>query len=140
MTELDMITDTIARLEATVEAAAAPLTEAAQPLTGAPEAPRAKRTKKPSPQSAVAPANPEARKKGAGATTTKSPRSKKAVLVGLLSRKSGATMQAMMTATGWQAHSVRAGLSGLRKNGFKLERRSNRKGETVYAIVEPSAV
>jgi DNA-binding transcriptional regulator PaaX len=43
-------------------------------------------------------------------------------------------MQAMMDATGWQAHSLRAALSGLRKSGIAVERRSNRKGQTVYAI------
>ena len=41
--------------------------------------------------------------------------------------ESGATMPAMMQATGWQAHSVRAGLTGLRKSGVTIERSTNRK-------------
>lgn len=49
--------------------------------------------------------------------TAKKPRTKKVVLISMLSRKSGATMQAMMDATSWQAHSLRAALSGLRKSG-----------------------
>ncbi len=137
MTQLDMITDSIARLEATVEAAATPVVGAVQPASVAPEVPQTKRAKKPSPQRTVAPAKPQALKTVAGSKTTKSPRGKKAVLIGLLSRKRGATMRAMMSATGWQAHSVRAGLSGLRKDGFGVERRSNRRGEALYAIVEP---
>lgn len=137
MNQLDMISDAIAKLEATVEAAAAPLAESAQPLSEASKVPQRRCTKKPSAQRVIAPAKPQVRKTSQCVKTTKAPRSKKAVLMGLISRKSGATMQAMMSATGWQAHSVCAGLSGLRKDGFGLERRSNRKGETVYAIVEP---
>ncbi|NND42669.1 MAG: DUF3489 domain-containing protein [Silicimonas sp.] len=51
-----------------------------------------------------------------------SPReTKAAVLRKLLSRKTGADIAAMQSATGWQAHSVRAALSGLRKAGFSIE-------------------
>jgi len=138
MNQLDMIEDAIAKLEATVEAAAAPSAESAQPLSEASKVPQRPCTKKPSAQRVIAPSKSEVRKMSRSLKTTKAPHSKKAVLMGLISRKSGATMQAMMSATGWQAHSVRAGLSGLRKDGFGVERRPNRKGETVYAIVEPS--
>jgi DNA-binding transcriptional regulator PaaX len=62
------------------------------------------------------------------------PEPKKQQLRRLVERKSGATINILMEATGWQAHSVRAALSGLRKDGFAVERRTNRKGETVYAL------
>lgn len=39
----------------------------------------------------------------------------------LLTRSQGATLDALCKATGWQAHSVRALLSGLRKAGCQIE-------------------
>jgi hypothetical protein len=71
-----------------------------------------------------------------GRTTTEAPKPepKKQQLRRLVARKSGATMDTLMEATGWQAHSVRAALSGLRKDGVAVQRRTNRKSETVYAL------
>jgi len=40
----------------------------------------------------------------------------------LLSRKNGADVRALQSATGWQPHSVRAALSGLRKAGYTIDR------------------
>ena len=40
----------------------------------------------------------------------------------LLTRKSGADLLALQNATGWQPHSVRAAISGLRKAGHTIER------------------
>jgi hypothetical protein len=40
------------------------------------------------------------------------PKSKQARLVGLLRRPRGATLTELMSATGWQAHSVRGAISG----------------------------
>lgn len=40
----------------------------------------------------------------------------------MLHRKGGVTIDAISKATGWQAHSVRAALSGLRKTGEEIER------------------
>lgn len=62
------------------------------------------------------------------------PEPKKALVRRLVERKSGATMAALMEATGWQAHSVRAALSGLRKDGLAVDRCKNRKSETIYAV------
>ena len=50
------------------------------------------------------------------------PHSKIARLVALLLADTGASLEEMMEATGWQAHSVRAALTGLRKRGFAIER------------------
>ncbi|WP_145975745.1 DUF3489 domain-containing protein, partial [Ruegeria atlantica] len=40
----------------------------------------------------------------------------------LLRRPSGASLEALCKTTGWQSHSVRAALSGLRKKGVTIER------------------
>ena len=50
----------------------------------------------------------------------------------LLCRKSGASITQLMKATGWQAHSVRAGLTRLRKSGHIIRRTRSKKGEAVY--------
>lgn len=55
-------------------------------------------------------------------------------IVALLSRPEGASVPALMAATGWLPHTTRAALSGLRKKGFRLER-TVREGEAaVYHI------
>jgi hypothetical protein len=54
----------------------------------------------------------------------------------LLARKNGADLAALQDATGWQPHSVRAALSGLRKAGYSLERTTSKPdgGVTIYRI------
>ena len=47
---------------------------------------------------------------------------KTAILRKLLSRKAGADLAALQSATGWQPHSVRAAMSGLRKAGYTIDR------------------
>ena len=61
---------------------------------------------------------------------------KTAILRKLLSRKSGADIAAMQSATGWQPHSVRAALSGLRKAGYTIDRANLAKTDKgpVYRI------
>jgi len=46
----------------------------------------------------------------------------------LLSRKTGADLAALQEATGWQAHSVRAALSTLRKAGYTIDRMPPKSG------------
>jgi|HubBroStandDraft_5_1064220.scaffolds.fasta_scaffold560063_1 hypothetical protein len=56
-------------------------------------------------------------------------------ILALLRQPSGATLQSIMTATGWQAHSVRGLISGhvVKKMGLRVK--SNRcDGNRVYAI------
>ena len=61
---------------------------------------------------------------------------KSAILRKLLSRKAGADLTALQSATGWQPHSIRAALSGLRKAGYGIDRAEPTKPGTgaVYRI------
>ena len=52
----------------------------------------------------------------------------------LLIRPNGASIAQLQKATGWQPHSVRAALSGIRKQGTPIERSSNPNGSTVYRL------
>ena len=64
------------------------------------------------------------------------PGSKRAIILALLSREDGATIEALMDATGWLPHTTRAALSGLRKGGFALTRgRDGEGGASVYRVV-----
>lgn len=65
-------------------------------------------------------------------TTAKS--TKKNTVVKLLSRPQGATVEQMRKATGWQPHSVRATLTGLRKIGLGIDRDRDAEGVSVYKI------
>ena len=59
------------------------------------------------------------------------------VLVGLLRRPEGATVGAMMAATGWQAHSVRGAMSGAVKKSLGLNIASEKTdGGRVYRIAD----
>jgi Protein of unknown function (DUF3489) len=68
------------------------------------------------------------------AATSKAPRQTKAALLrARLAEPGGVSLTALIEATGWQAHTLRAYLSGLRKEGLTLTRR--REGDdTIYAI------
>lgn len=70
-------------------------------------------------------------------STAPKPQTKAALLREMLEAPSGATVPAIMAATGWQAHTVRAALSGLRTSGCVLNRRSGAEG-TIYAIIQAS--
>jgi hypothetical protein len=60
---------------------------------------------------------------------------KTAKVIALLQQPSGATLKAIMRATGWKTHSVRGFISGqLKKNlGLKV-RSSKRDGERIYSL------
>jgi hypothetical protein len=55
-------------------------------------------------------------------TTVDEPRagSKQALIIKMLSRKSGASLEALVGATGWLPHTTRAALTGLRKRGYMV--------------------
>jgi hypothetical protein len=86
----------------------------------------------------VAPKKAKAAKRAtreAGAPTAREG-SKKAQVLELLRRPEGATLADIMTATGWQAHSVRGFISGGlgKKMGLKVESSKRQNGERAYQI------
>ncbi len=64
------------------------------------------------------------------------PKGKVASLVELLRQPDGTTVEAMMAATGWQAHSVRGAMSGAIKKGLGLKVLSEKaESGRIYRIV-----
>ncbi|TXC73364.1 DUF3489 domain-containing protein [Sphingorhabdus soli] len=59
-------------------------------------------------------------------------------VVALLKRKDGATLAQLIKATGWQKHTVRASLTGLKKKGHAIER-SAIGGTSRYAICDAAS-
>ena len=92
------------------------------------------------PEQELAP-SPAARAAGAEATPAPAPsprpQSKTAVIVELLRRTGGASLAELVAATGWQPHTTRAALTGLRKKGHTIARDSV-EGITRYAIAPPA--
>ena|ERR1700687_2248788 len=87
---------------------------------------------------AARPERTEKQKEGptpAGAPTAENSATKAEMIVALLHEPTGATLQAIVAATGWQAHSVRGFISGQLVKKRKLRVRSfKRDGERVYKI------
>jgi hypothetical protein len=61
-------------------------------------------------------------------------------VVELLQRNRGATLDELMAATGWLAHTTRAALTGLRKRGYAvaLDRSDNERGSFYRVKADPS--
>ena len=60
---------------------------------------------------------------------------KSEIVIALLRNPGGATLKALMTATGWQAHSVRSFISGQLTKNLQLKVRSfKRDGGSAYCI------
>jgi hypothetical protein len=66
----------------------------------------------------------------------KQPRSgtKKALVISLLEREEGATLEELMGSTGWLPHTTRAALTGIRHSGHTLEKSRSTDGRAVYRI------
>ena len=61
-------------------------------------------------------------------------RTKTATILKLISRSRGARMDALEKATGWQSHSIRSALTGLRKGGHRIKHDKDANSITVYRI------
>lgn len=85
-------------------------------------------TSAPEPAQAHAPPASTARPAAISATAKK-----------LLARARGATIAEIQASTGWQPHSARAFLSGLRKAGRTLVKEERKSGETSYRLVAVAA-
>ena len=104
------------------------------------KATKAKKTADTAPH--VAPVGPKKAKAGKQrATTSEKPAqaregSKTAQILDLLKRPVGATLKAIMAATGWQAHSVRGFISGTlgKKLGLAVESIKGENGERTYSL------
>ena len=60
-------------------------------------------------------------------------------VVKMLSRPEGATLAALVKATGWLPHTTYAALTGLRKRGYALERlRDQKASPSIYRLMRPS--
>ena len=67
--------------------------------------------------------------------------SKKDQLLALVAKPGGTRISILTEKLGWQAHTVRATLSGLRKQGHQiLATKAPKTGEAVYRLVSPSEV
>jgi hypothetical protein len=75
------------------------------------------------------------------AAQPKTPKGKIAILIGLLTQPEGATIAAMMDATGWQAHSVRGAISGSIKKalGIAVISEKTEAGRTYRIAAEATA-
>ncbi len=69
------------------------------------------------------------------------PGTKQALLIDLLKRKKGATIDEAVAATGWQAHSVRGAISGVLKKKLGLAVTSEKPGDGPrrYRIAAPKS-
>ena len=75
---------------------------------------------------------PKAKRVRPAASPTKSD-----LVISLLSRPDGAFASEIISATGWQLHSLRAFISGLRKRDHVISR-SKENGEARYVILNPA--
>jgi hypothetical protein len=76
------------------------------------------------------------RKPRAATGTKESKASKKGQMIELLKRPDGVTLQDLMSASGWQAHSVRGFLSGAvsKRMGLQVDSTKRDNGQRVYRI------
>ena len=66
--------------------------------------------------------------------TAVQPETKTTMVLGLLRRPEGATLEQLVAATGWLPHSARAALTGLRKNGHAPASEKVDDGPRIYLI------
>lgn len=81
----------------------------------------------------------EPKASGAGATPSPTPikrESKGDLVLGLLKRPEGATIDQLAAATGWLPHTTRAALTGLKKKGHVVTSEKLEGQDRVYRVAE----
>lgn len=59
---------------------------------------------------------------------------KRALVIALLSRETGASLDDLTTATGWLPHTARAALTSLRQSGYAITRTRGEDNRTIYYL------
>jgi len=96
------------------------------------------KTENPKEQTPAEPPKPSTQKKASKTAEDKKKlyvSTKQELLVEMLSKKSGANIDAIVKATGWLPHTSRAMISNLRKSGHKVETEPGKDGKAIYRIV-----
>jgi len=101
--------------------------KAAKPANETPAAKKAGKPAKATAKPAKAPKQAKVAKESKAAGT-----SKKDQVLALISRKNGASLDEIMTATGWQKHTVRGFIAILGKKGTKIESFKSEAGARTY--------
>lgn len=103
--------------------------------------PAKKRAPKVAATKAVAsPSSPRAKTASTGSVKINKRDSKQSRVVEMLLSSTGATIDAVMKATGWQQHSVRGFFAGVVQKKLRLKLNSEKTGgNRVYRIVEPGS-
>jgi len=77
----------------------------------------------------------------AAAQPSPAPRiTKLGMVLELLRRPEGCSLDELITATGWQPHTTRAALTGLRKKGHQLTSEKADGGARIYRVVDAEGV
>lgn len=63
------------------------------------------------------------------------PGTKQAKLVGMLTRKSGVTLNKASLALGWQKHTTSAAMTSLKKRGYQIKREAREGKDAIYRIM-----
>ncbi len=87
-------------------------------------------------KSSTPPAKPSKRTIGKAKPENANPGSKQSRVIAMLQSPAGATIDAMMKATGWQPHSVRGFLAGVVRKQLKLQLGSKKVDSNRIYLIE----
>ncbi|MDB5596091.1 MAG: uncharacterized protein JWM36_3052 [Hyphomicrobiales bacterium] len=82
---------------------------------------------------------PEKQANGSSSRPACRPGTKRALIIELLNRSDGASLDELVAATGWLPHTSRAALTGLRHKGFVLEKSLRPDGKSIYRIASAAS-